>query len=67
MFIDIAKVFDLAPARVFFGNSDNFVVGFAMVVMMNWRPRGFVAARTPTIFLGARKTIDAGLVQEGRG
>ncbi len=43
------------------------LVGFAMVAMMNWRPRGFVAARTPTIFLGARKTIDAGLVQEGRG
>ncbi|MFT4097580.1 MAG: high-affinity branched-chain amino acid ABC transporter permease LivM [Rhodoblastus sp.] len=43
------------------------LVGFAMVVMMNWRPRGFVSARTPTIFLGERKAIGADLVQEGRG
>ncbi|MCB1544462.1 MAG: branched-chain amino acid ABC transporter permease, partial [Rhodoblastus sp.] len=43
------------------------LVGLAMVVMMNWRPRGFVSSRTPTIFLGERKTIAADLVQEGRG
>jgi branched-chain amino acid transport system permease protein len=43
------------------------LVGFAMVVMMNWRPRGFVSSRAPTIFLGERKAIAADLVQEGRG
>ena len=43
------------------------LVGLAMVVMMNWRPRGFVSSRTPTIFMGERKTIGAELVQEGRG
>ncbi|MFV0279702.1 MAG: high-affinity branched-chain amino acid ABC transporter permease LivM [Rhodoblastus sp.] len=43
------------------------LVGFAMVAMMNWRPRGFVASRTPTVFLGERKTISSDLVQEGHG
>ncbi len=43
------------------------LVGLAMVVMMNWRPRGFVSTREPSIFLGKRKTIGADLVQEGRG
>ena len=43
------------------------LVGFAMVVMMNWRPRGFVSTRQPSIALGARKSIGADLVQEGRG
>ena len=43
------------------------LVGLAMVVMMNWRPRGFVSSRAPTIFLGERRTISADLVQEGRG
>ena len=43
------------------------LVGLAMVVMMNWRPRGFVSSRTPTIFLGARTSIGGDLVKEGRG
>jgi branched-chain amino acid transport system permease protein len=43
------------------------LVGLAMVVMMNWRPRGFVSTREPSIFLGARKSIGGDLVQEGRG
>jgi branched-chain amino acid transport system permease protein len=43
------------------------LVGLAMVVMMNWRPRGFVSTREPSIFLGKRKSIGADLVQEGRG
>ncbi len=43
------------------------LVGLAMVVMMNWRPRGFVSSRTPTIFLGQRRAISSDLVQEGRG
>lgn len=43
------------------------LVGLAMVVMMNWRPRGFVATRAPTIALGARRAIAGDLVREGRG
>jgi branched-chain amino acid transport system permease protein len=43
------------------------LVGFAMVVMMNWRPRGFVSTRTPSIFLGERRKIGADLVKEGHG
>ena len=43
------------------------LVGLAMVVMMNWRPRGFVSTREPSIFLGARRSIGGDLVNEGHG
>ncbi len=43
------------------------LVGLAMVLMMNWRPRGFVATRAPTIALGERRAIGGDLVREGRG
>jgi branched-chain amino acid transport system permease protein len=43
------------------------IFGIAMVVIMLWRPRGFVGARTPTVVLKERKAIDAGLVREGHG
>ncbi|MFO1116501.1 MAG: high-affinity branched-chain amino acid ABC transporter permease LivM [Beijerinckiaceae bacterium] len=43
------------------------LVGLAMVVMMNWRPRGFVSTREPSIALGNAKSIGSDLVQEGRG
>lgn len=43
------------------------IFGLAMVLMMIWRPRGFIAARTPTIFLTKRKAVAADLVGEGRG
>ena len=33
------------------------VFGFAMVVIMIWRPRGLVATREPSLTLGERKTI----------
>jgi branched-chain amino acid transport system permease protein len=42
------------------------IFGFAMVVMMIWKPRGLVSSRTPTLFLGAKTTIDSALVGEGR-
>jgi branched-chain amino acid transport system permease protein len=41
--------------------------GFAMVVIMIWRPRGLIATREPSIFLEQRKTIAADLVKQGRG
>jgi branched-chain amino acid transport system permease protein len=41
--------------------------GFAIVVMMIWRPRGLITARHPSVFLKERKSISADLVKEGRG
>ncbi len=43
------------------------VFGLAMVLMMVWRPRGFVATRTPSIALKQRKSIASDLVKEGQG
>jgi branched-chain amino acid transport system permease protein len=43
------------------------IVGFAMVVIMIWRPRGLITTRAPSVFLKERKTIAADLVKEGRG
>ena len=41
--------------------------GFAMVLIMIWRPRGLISTRAPSVFLNERKTIAADLVKEGRG
>ena len=41
--------------------------GFAMVVIMIWRPRGLISTREPSVFLKRRKTIAADLVKQGRG
>jgi branched-chain amino acid transport system permease protein len=43
------------------------VFGFALVVIMIWRPRGLIATREPSAFLKERKTISAEMVKEGRG
>jgi branched-chain amino acid transport system permease protein len=34
------------------------LVGIGMVIMMNWRPRGLLEARKPTIFLKDQKPIE---------
>jgi branched-chain amino acid transport system permease protein len=41
--------------------------GFAMVVIIAWKPRGLVSTRDPTIVLKERKSIDASMVREGHG
>ena len=41
--------------------------GFALVVIMIWRPRGLISTREPSVFLKERKTISAEMVNEGRG
>ncbi len=41
--------------------------GLAMVLMMIFRPRGFVSSRTPSIFLKSRKAISSDLVSQGHG
>ena len=41
--------------------------GFAMVMIMIWRPRGLISTRTPSVFLKERKSVSADLVKEGHG
>jgi branched-chain amino acid transport system permease protein len=41
--------------------------GFAMVLIMIWRPRGLIATRTPTAYLKTRKQVSGSLVREGHG
>ncbi len=42
-------------------------VGLAMVLMMRFRPRGFVTKREPTVFLKVKKSVSGDLVAEGHG
>jgi branched-chain amino acid transport system permease protein len=41
--------------------------GFAMVMIMIWRPRGLISRREPSVFLKERKNISAEHVKEGHG
>ena len=41
--------------------------GFAMVLIMIWRPRGLISRREPSVFLKERKSISADLIGEGHG
>jgi hypothetical protein len=41
------------------------IFGFAMVVIMIWKPRGLISTREPTAFLKEKKKISADMVQEG--
>jgi len=42
-------------------------VGVALVLIMRWRPRGFVTKRDPTVYLAEKKAVPTSLVAEGRG
>lgn len=41
--------------------------GMAMVIVMLWKPRGFVGSREPTAFLHERKAVSASFTKEGHG
>src|SRR3979490_2699989 len=41
--------------------------GFAMVLIMIWKPRGLIGTREPTVALKERKTISVDMVREGHG
>jgi branched-chain amino acid transport system permease protein len=41
--------------------------GFAMVVIIAWKPRGFIGTREPSLALKQRRAVDAALVREGHG
>jgi branched-chain amino acid transport system permease protein len=43
------------------------IFGFAMVLIMIWRPRGLIATREPSVFLKERKAIPADVAREGHG
>jgi len=43
------------------------IFGFAMVLIMIWRPRGLISTREPSVFLKQRKSISADLIGEGHG
>jgi branched-chain amino acid transport system permease protein len=43
------------------------VFGIAMVAIMIWRPRGLIATREPSVFLGKRSARASNAVGEGRG
>ncbi|SFO45911.1 branched-chain amino acid transport system permease protein [Mesorhizobium sp. NFR06] len=41
--------------------------GMAMVIVMLWKPRGFVGSREPTAFLRKRKAVSGSFTKEGHG
>ena len=41
--------------------------GFAMVLIIIWKPRGLIGTREPTVALKERKTISVDMVREGHG
>ncbi|GHC73543.1 high-affinity branched-chain amino acid ABC transporter permease LivM [Limoniibacter endophyticus] len=41
--------------------------GLAMVIVMVWKPRGFVSSREPTAFLKERKAVSSAFTKEGHG
>ena len=43
------------------------IFGGAMVVIMVWKPRGFVGSREPTAFLFERKNVSGSFTKEGHG
>ncbi|AHF85286.1 MULTISPECIES: high-affinity branched-chain amino acid ABC transporter permease LivM [Rhizobium] len=43
------------------------IFGLAMVVVMLFKPRGFVGSREPTAFLRERKAISGSFIKEGHG
>jgi branched-chain amino acid transport system permease protein len=43
------------------------IFGFAMVLIMIWRPRGLIGTRVPSVFLKERTAIPADLAKEGHG
>lgn len=64
---------ELSFLKQIFGNSFDpslyrmLIFGFAMVVMMIWRPRGLISARSPSVVLLTRKNVSGALVKEGHG
>jgi branched-chain amino acid transport system permease protein len=64
---------DLDFLKEIFGNDFDptqfrmLIFGFAMVLIMIWRPRGLIGTREPSAFLHKRKAISGAHVSEGHG
>jgi branched-chain amino acid transport system permease protein len=64
---------ELDVLKAIFGNDFDptqyrmLLFGFAMVLIMIWKPRGLIATREPSAFLKKAKVVEATFVQEGRG
>src|SRR5689334_6543158 len=64
---------DLEFLKIVFGNDFDptqyrmLIFGFAMVLIMIWKPRGLVGTREPSAFLKERRTILGSFVKEGHG
>ncbi|MBV2144790.1 high-affinity branched-chain amino acid ABC transporter permease LivM [Falsochrobactrum sp. TDYN1] len=43
------------------------IFGLAMVIVMVWKPRGFVGSREPSAFLNERKMVSGAFTKEGHG
>ncbi|MBC8716608.1 MULTISPECIES: high-affinity branched-chain amino acid ABC transporter permease LivM [Brucella/Ochrobactrum group] len=43
------------------------IFGLAMVVVMVWKPRGFVGSREPSAFLNQKKMVSGAFTKEGHG
>ncbi len=41
--------------------------GIAMVIVMLWKPRGFVGSREPTAFLQESRAVSGSFTKEGHG
>ncbi|TJV50324.1 MAG: branched-chain amino acid ABC transporter permease, partial [Mesorhizobium sp.] len=41
--------------------------GMAMVIVMLWKPRGFVGSREPTAFLKESRAVSGSFTKEGHG
>jgi branched-chain amino acid transport system permease protein len=64
---------DLDFLKQVFGNDFDptqyrmLIFGFAMVLIMIWKPRGLIGTREPSAFLKERRAISGTLVREGHG
>jgi branched-chain amino acid transport system permease protein len=64
---------EMSFLKYFFGESFTpelyrmLLFGLAIVIVMLWKPRGFVGSREPTAFLHQRKSVSASFAKEGHG
>jgi branched-chain amino acid transport system permease protein len=57
----------IAPEGFDPGEYRMLAVGIAMVLIMRWKPRGFVTKRDPSVYLKEKKAVSGDLVAEGHG
>jgi branched-chain amino acid transport system permease protein len=73
--LDFLKTGEVFGLKLFPGFGSDFtpelyrmlLFGLAMVVVMLWKPRGFVGTREPTAFLKSSKAVSGAFTKEGHG